>query len=35
MAKNDILLIDGIIEERKRLNIPSTDNGEVFEFFSA
>ena len=24
-----------IIEERKRLNIPSTDNGEVFEFFSA
>ena len=34
MAKNDILLIDGIIEERKKLNIPA-DNGEVFEFFSA
>lgn len=34
MAKNDIILIDSIIEERKGLGLPSSDKGEVFEFLA-
>jgi hypothetical protein len=33
LAKNDTVLIDGIIEQRSRDNIPSSDIGEVFEYF--
>lgn len=35
MAKNDIYLIDGIIDERVNRAFPSSDRGEVFELFSA
>lgn len=35
MAKHDIILIDGIIEERVAQAFPSTDKGEVFEYLSA
>ncbi len=34
MAKNDIFLIDGIIDERVNMAFPSSDRGEVFELFS-
>lgn len=34
MSKNDIVLLDAIIEERKKMKFPSEDIGEVFEFFS-
>lgn len=34
MAKNDIILIDGIIQERCDELLPSNDNGEVFEFLA-
>lgn len=33
MAKNDIVLIDGIIEQRLKDRNPSTERDEVFEFF--
>ena len=33
MAKNDKILIDGIIDERRDLKIPSDKQDEVFEFF--
>ena len=35
MAKNDVILIDIIINDRITEGIPSTDSGEVFEFLSA
>ena len=35
MAKNDVILIDNILKERKREGIPSSDEGEVFEYLSA
>jgi hypothetical protein len=34
MAKNDVVLIDGIIEDRARAGIPSNQKDEVFEYFS-
>lgn len=34
MAKNDIFLIDGIIDTRLMAAFPSSDRGEVFELFS-
>ena len=34
MSKNDIVLVDAIIEERKKVKFPSDDIGEVFEFFA-
>jgi hypothetical protein len=34
MAKNDQVLIDGIIDERVQSKNPSDDRGEVFEFFA-
>ncbi len=34
MAKNDIVLIDSIIQERKNKKYPSDDIGEVFEYFA-
>lgn len=34
MAKNDILLVDGIIEERMSKCLPSSNKGEVFEYLS-
>ena len=33
MAKNDKILIDGIIDERVELSVPSNKRDEVFEFF--
>lgn len=35
MAKNDVILIDNILQERKDGGIPSMNIGEVFEFFSS
>ena len=35
MAKNDVILIDNILQERMREGMPSSNSGEVFEFFSA
>lgn len=35
MAKNDIILIDGIIEDRVREQRPSCDKGEVFEYLAS
>jgi len=35
MAKNDVILIDNILQERVSENIPSSEQSEVFEFFSA
>lgn len=35
MAKHDIILIDGIIEDRQALSFPSSDKGEIFEYLSA
>ena len=32
MAKNDLILIDSIIEERVSLKLPSEKKDEVFEF---
>lgn len=32
MAKNDKILLDGIIDERTELNLPSTKRDEVFEY---
>ena len=34
MAKNDVILIDGIIEDRVKAGIPSNQKDEVFEYFS-
>ncbi|WP_047548487.1 AIPR family protein [Psychroserpens sp. Hel_I_66] len=34
MAKNDKILIDGIIDERIELNLPSNKRDEAFEYFS-
>lgn len=34
MAKNDPILVDGIIDQRRSDGLPSTDAGEVFEFFA-
>lgn len=34
MAKNDIVLLDGIIEDRMKLNLPSRDRAEVFEYLA-
>lgn len=34
MAKNDIILIDGIIDERVELKVPSMKRDEVFEYFA-
>ena len=33
MSKNDIVLLDAIIEERQKIKFPSDDIGECFEFF--
>ena len=35
MAKNDVILIDNIIQDRIREGIPSTELSEVFEYLSA
>lgn len=35
MAKHDIFLIDGIIDERIKQKYPSNDKGEVFEYLAA
>lgn len=35
MAKNDVILVDNILQEREREGLPSTNKGEVFEFFSS
>lgn len=35
MAKNDVILIDNIIKDRIRDGVPSSDQGEVFEYLSA
>lgn len=32
MARNDTVLLDGIIEDRLESNLPSNDKGEVFEY---
>ena len=32
MAKNDRLLLDGIIDDRVRIGLPSNDRGEAFEY---
>jgi hypothetical protein len=34
MAKNDSILIDGIISQRAADRKPSEDKGEVFEYFA-
>jgi hypothetical protein len=34
MAKNDVVLLDGILEQRKEAGVPSSDIGEVFELFA-
>ena len=34
MAKNDVLLLDGIIDDRISSRTPSDDRGEAFEFFA-
>jgi hypothetical protein len=34
MAKNDVVLLDAILEERKSAEFPSNDPGEVFEYFA-
>lgn len=34
MAKNDLFLLDSILEEYKLKRFPSYDEGEVFEFFA-
>jgi hypothetical protein len=34
MAKNDTILVDGIITQRVADGVPSADKGEAFEFFS-
>lgn len=33
MAKNDKILVDSILEERRKINYPSNDIGEVFDLF--
>lgn len=35
MAKNDIILLDGVIEERVKLNLPSKDLAEAFEYLAS
>lgn len=35
MAKNDVILIDNILKDRAREGVPSSDQGEVFEYLSA
>lgn len=35
MTKNDVILIDNILKDRIRESIPSSDEGEVFEYLSA
>ncbi len=34
MAKNDTILVDGIIAQRMSDGVPSADRGEAFEYFS-
>ncbi len=34
MAKNDVILIDGIIDQRVKDGIPSHERDEVFEFLA-
>ena len=34
MAKNDLILLDGILEDYISKQLPSKDPGEVFEYFS-
>ena len=34
MAKNDVILLDGIIDQRVADNYPSDQRGEVFELFA-
>ena len=34
MAKNDIILIDGIIDERIKAKVPSCDKGEALEYLA-
>jgi hypothetical protein len=34
MAKNDTILLDGIIAKRIEDSLPSKDKGEVFEYFA-
>ena len=34
MAKNDLILLDGILEDYISKQLPSKDAGEVFEYFS-
>jgi hypothetical protein len=34
MAKNDTVLVDGIIEDRLKQKVPSDEKSEVFEYFS-
>lgn len=34
MAKNDLILLDGILEEYKCKKMPSEDEGEIFEYFA-
>lgn len=34
MAKNDVVLIDGILEQRRAEALPSSDPGEVFEYLA-
>jgi AIPR protein len=34
MAKNDMVLIDAVIEERSKEALPSSDSAEVFEYFA-
>ena len=34
MAKNDVILLDGIIDERVARSLPSPERDEVFEFFA-
>lgn len=35
MAKNDVILIDNIIKDRMKEGLPSSDQGEVFEYLSS
>ena len=34
MAKNDTILLDGIIEERIEKSLPSDQKNKVFEYFT-
>ena len=34
MAKNDTILLDGILNQRIEDSLPSKDRGEVFEYFA-